>query len=259
MVAGSPDFSNIDSTNVTVRKKIEGIRIRKKGRIKRRKKNEDIQEEDEEPEIEDEEDEEAQLKRELRERLVAAGLRKDTKTEAEVNAEIKTLLQQKKAGVTLSGALKGHNARKEARKLQEEERIDKLDEDIRKKRELQKQAGKVITKAAQRYRTNKEKKALEKKIKEALEAEIDVLQQEINGIRRPEKEQKTSEKSKRISKAMESIKDFWSSDTTKEAAAEAAKKAKQAKKDAKKEAEDKLTAKAKALQERRKLLEAQGN
>ena len=199
-------------------------------------------------------DEEAQLKRELRERLVAAGWRKDTKTEAEVNAEIKTLLQQKKAGVTLSGALKGHNARKEARKLQEGKRIDKLDEDIRKKREQQEQAGKVITTAAKRYRANKEKKALEKKIKEALEAEIDAL-----GFIKLQKEPTTSErkKSERIKKSMESLKDFWLADTTKEAAKQAKKDVRQAKKKAQQEAEDRIGVKSQALRDKRLLLESQ--
>jgi hypothetical protein len=33
ITAGSPNYDDIDNTNVTVRKKREGIRIRKRGRI----------------------------------------------------------------------------------------------------------------------------------------------------------------------------------------------------------------------------------
>ena len=191
-------------------------------------------------------DEKAQLIKGMRERLVAAGLRKDTKTEAEVNAEIKTLLQQKKAGVTLSGALKGHNARKEARKLQE----------LKEEQAQKEKAGKVITKAAQRYQAKKEKKAWEKRTKETLEAEIAALQEEMKAGSRQLREPST--KSKGINKALGSIKDFWLADMSQEEARQARKDARQAKKDAQKEAEDKLSAKAKALQDKRTQLEALG-
>ena len=108
-----------------------------------------------------------------------------------------------------------------------------------------------------RYQAIKQKKAWEKRTKETLEAEILALEQEMQGIS-PQKEPKTSVKSKAIQKAMESVTNFWLADTTKEAAKQAKKDARQAKKDAQKEAEDKLSAKTKALQDRRKQLEALG-
>ncbi len=74
----------------------------------------------------------------------------------------------------------------------------------------------------------------------------------------PQKEPKTSVKSKAINKAMESITNYWVSDTVKADAKQAKKDVKQAKKDVQKEAENKLSAKSKALQERRKQLEALG-
>ena len=267
---GSPDFGNLDSEFVTVRKR--GGRSRDEG----------IQQEDEEMPISAEKlallkiivkgEKSNELKREqlklvkeqikevddaiaahkksksklksntselpleLRKILAESGLRSDTKTEAERNAEIK-----------LVGALKGYKARKEARRLQE----------LKEEQSQKEQAGKVITKAMTRYQAIKQKKAWEKRTKETLEAEILALEQEMQGIS-PQKEPKTSVKSKAIQKAMGSITDFWLADTVKEAAKQSKKDAKQAKKDAQKEVEDKLSAKTKALQERRKQLEALG-
>jgi colicin import membrane protein len=193
----------------------------------------------------------------MRDILFRAGFRKDNKSEAQRNLE-------KEAATTLGKAFKENKARKEVRKLFEEAYIDKIDADNReiKKQEEQaeEQAGKVITKAAQKYQAMKKKKALEKRIKQALEAEIASLQEELQaGSREP---RQPSSKSKAISKAFESVTDFWLSDTTKEAKAEAARQArrdaKEAKKDAQKKIEDNLTAKAKALQDKRKQLEALG-
>jgi hypothetical protein len=154
--------------------------------------------------------------RQLRENLVIAGLRKDNKSEAQINSE-------KKAGTALSRVLRGHNARKEARQLKEEARIDKIDADNREIRKEKEKAGKVITKAAQRYQANKEKKAWVQKAKADLEAEIAALQEEMKGGSRPQKETKSSVKSKVINKAFESITDYWLADTTKEAKTEAEK------------------------------------
>jgi hypothetical protein len=185
--------------------------------------------------------------KDIRKRLAEVGFRSDARTKAEVDADIKAIMQEQKSAKLLVGALKGHNARKEARRLQElkEEKVQK------------EQAGKVITKAMTRYQATKQKKAWEKRTKETLEAEILALEQEMQGIS-PQKEPKTSVKSKAIQKAMGSLTDFWLADTVKEAAKQSKKDAKQAKKDAQKEAEDKLSAKSKALQERRKQLEALG-
>jgi hypothetical protein len=124
--------------------------------------------------------------RKLYEILVETGWRKDPKTPAKRNAE-------KEAGVTLNRAFKGYNARKEVRQLKEkmkkeldieiekiikENRSAKLlsravkgrnaRKELRELKELsevkqvqEEQAGKVITKAAQRYRANKERKTFE--------------------------------------------------------------------------------------------------
>jgi hypothetical protein len=205
--------------------------------------------------------------RKLRERLVETGWRKDPKI---------------KANETLNRILKGPNARKELRDLKEDERIKKIDEDIReirkqnkassiianarkaqlearqKKRdkEQEEQAGKVITKAAQRYRANKEKKALVQKLKADLEAEIAKLQEEFQaGSPQPKQ---PSAKSKAVSKAMASIKDFWKADMTKDEARQARKDAREAKNDALKKTEDNLAAKTKLLKDKRKQLEALG-
>jgi chromosome segregation ATPase len=118
------------------------------------------------------------------------------------------------------------------------------------------QAGKVITKAAQRYRANKERKAWVQKAKTDLEAEIAKLQEELQaGSPQPKQ---PSAKSKAVSKAMASIKDFWKKDMTQEEARQARKDAREAKNDALKKTEDNLAAKTKALKDKRKQLEALG-
>ena len=193
---------------------------------------------------------EAKPKEKISDAIKGYKARKEARRLQEVDAEIKAIKAKESATSLLVGALKGYKARKEVRQLQEAQ--------IRREEEAQKeQAGKVITKAMTRYQATKQKKAWEKRTKETLEAEILALKQEIQGIS-PQKEPKTSVKSKAIQKAMESVTDFWLADTVKEAAKQGKKDAKQAKKDAQKEAEDKLSAKSKALQERRKQLEALG-
>ncbi|MBJ7429516.1 MAG: hypothetical protein JHD28_11260, partial [Bacteroidia bacterium] len=221
----SPDFSNIDSEFVTVRKKKE----------------------------------EAQLSK----LLVAAGLRKDPEIEAKVNADIKQIIQESESAKLLTRAMQTRNARKEAKKLQEEKenkRLDQLNQQIMTEREQKKQAkeqaGKVITKAMTTYKANKEKKALVQKMKEALQAEIATLQEELKAGSREQKE--PSAKSKGINKALESIKDFWLADTTQEEQRQARKDKRQALRDAQKETEDNLAAKIKALTDKRKQLEALG-
>jgi hypothetical protein len=201
----------------------------------------------------------------MREELVKRGLRKDTMTKEERNLkkkldeDIQEIINQNKAAKLLSSAVKGIGARKELRELkelseakqvQEKKRIDKIDEDNRNKI----QAGKVITKAAQRYQANKQKKALTKKLKADLEAEIAKLEEELKAGS-PEPRQ-PSAKSKGLNKAMESVKDFWKKDMSQEAARQDRKDTRQAKRDAQKEAEYNLTAKAKALQDKRNQLEA---
>ena len=98
---------------------------------------------------------------------------------------------------------------------------------------------------------------MEKKLKADLEAEIAKLQEELKAGS-PQKEPKSSSKSKGINKAMASVKDFWQKEMTQEEARQARRDAKQAKKDAQQKTEDTLAAKAKALQDRRKQLEALG-
>jgi hypothetical protein len=185
---------------------------------------------------------------------VRAGLKKDIRGDA---------------GKTLSATLKALDARKQ---FDEIKRIANLDKDNLKKRELQEQAGKVITKAAQRYQANKEKKAWVKKAKEALEAEIDALGIKLQKERLPGSSQvpaKSSEtrsvpttsekeKSERINKAMESLKDFWLADTTKEVLKQVKKDEKKAKKKTQEEAETRIGVKTQALREKREQLEAQG-
>ena len=56
---------------------------------------------------------------------------------------------------------------------------------------------------------------------------------------------------------MESTKDFWLADTTKEAAKQAKKDVRQAKKKAQQEAEDRIGVKSQALRDKRLLLESQ--
>jgi hypothetical protein len=188
----------------------------------------------------------------LRLNLIRAGLRKDPEIERKIEADLKKVMQESNSAKLLSRALKGHNARKEARELQEEKLLIE-------KQKAEEQAGKVISKAAQRYQATKKKKAEQKRIKETLEAEIAALQEEMKAGSRQQKEPKSSEKSKRINKALGSIKDFWLADTTQEAARQDRRDAREAKKDAQKKTEDNLTAKAKALQDKRKQLELLGS
>ena len=101
MEAGSPNFDNVDSTNVTERKR--GGRSRGRSRTIKRI-NEDIQEEEEAPPEE----------------------------EAKVNTDIKTVMQEANSAKLLSRAIKGYNARKEARQLQEIMRREKLKEQYEK-------------------------------------------------------------------------------------------------------------------------------
>jgi hypothetical protein len=65
-------------------------------------------------------------------------------------------MKESRSAKLLSRAVKGRNARKELRELRELSEVKQVQEE---------QAGKVITKAAQRYQANKQKKALEKKLK----------------------------------------------------------------------------------------------
>ena len=67
-----------------------------------------------------------------------------------------------------------------------------------------------------------------------------------------------SAKSKRINKALASLKDFWSEDMTQEQARQARIDARQAKRDDQKKAEDNLAVKIKALKDKRKQLEELG-
>jgi len=158
------------------------------------------------------------------------------------------LIAEAKPKEVINDVIKGYKARKEARQLREQKQL----KEEQAKEQEEEQVGKLLTKGMIRYQAIKDKKALNKLIKQALEAEIDILQEELKaGSREP---RQPSSKSKGINKAMESLKDFWKKDTTEEAAKQAKKDAKKAKK----EAEDKLSAKAKALQDKRKQLEALG-
>jgi hypothetical protein len=172
---------------------------------------------------------------------------KEKKMKRELDIEIEKIMKENKAAKLLSRAVKGRNARKELKERKELNEVMLAQEE---------QAGKVITKAAQRYQATKKKKAEQKRIKETLEAEIAKLQEELKAGSPQPKE--SSAKSKAISKAMESVQQFWQKDMSQEAARQARKDAREAKKDAQKEAEDKLSAKSKALQEKRKQLEALG-
>jgi UDP-3-O-[3-hydroxymyristoyl] glucosamine N-acyltransferase len=88
----------------------------------------------------------------------------------DLDIEIEKIMKENKAAKLLTRAVKGRNARKELRELKELSETKQVQEE---------QAGKVITKAAQRYRANKEKKALVQKLKADLEAEIAKLQEEL--------------------------------------------------------------------------------
>ena len=177
----------------------------------------------------------------------------------QLDQEIKKVIQESNSAQLLTRALKGHNARKEVKELQEK-RIDQLDQETRTKRaeiaQKKEKAGEVMTKAAQRYLATKQKKAEVKKIKQALEAEIEALQEEMKAGSRELRE--PSAKSKRINKALASLKDFWSEDMTQEQARQARIDARQAKRDDQKKAEDNLAVKIKALKDKRKQLEELG-
>jgi hypothetical protein len=184
----------------------------------------------------------------LKTQLKARKDAKEKKMKEDLDIEIEKIMKENKAAKLLTRAVKGRNARKELRELKELEAKQVIQEE---------QAGKVITKAAQRYQANKQKKALEKKLKADLEAEIAKLQEELKAGS-PQKEPKSSSKSKGINKAMASVKDFWQKEMTQEEERQARRDARKAKKDAQQKTEDTLAAKAKALQDRRKQLEALG-
>ena len=230
-----------------------------------------------------EEEKDAEDMKIMRERLVSVGLRKDNKSEEQRNLEkqnkaasiiakglktqlkarkdakekkmkedldieIEKIMKESRSAQLITRAVKGRNARKELKELKELEAIQVNQEE---------QAGKVITKAAQKYQEKKRKKAWVQKAKADLEAEIAKLQEELKAGS-PQKEPKSSSKSKGINKAMASVKDFWQKEMTQEEARQARRDAKRAKKDAQQKTEDTLAAKAKALQDRRKQLEALG-
>jgi hypothetical protein len=220
-----------------------------------------------------EEEKDAEDMRKIRERLVSVGLKTDAKTqeqrnlekqnkaasiiakgfktqkerklEKKVNEDIQEIMKERKSAQLINRAVKGRNARKELKELKELEAIQVNQEE---------QAGKVITKAAQRYQEKKRKKALVEKLKADLEAEIAKLKEELKAGR-PQPKMATK---KVLSEAMESLKYFWKKDMTEEEARQARKDARQAKKDAQQKTEDKLAAKAKALRDKRKQLEALG-
>ena len=228
-----------------------------------------------------EEEKDAEEMKTMRERLVNVGLRKDNKSEEQRNLEkqnkassiiakgfktqlearkdakekkmkkdldieIEKIMKESRSAQLITRAVKGRNARKELRELRELEAIQVNQEE---------QAGKVITKAAQKYQEKKRKKAWVQKAKADLEAEIAKLQDELKaGSREPR-----MATSKVINKALESVKDFWQKEMTQEEARQARRDARKAKQDAQQKTEDKLAAKAKALQDRRKQLEALGS
>ena len=171
------------------------------------------------------------------------------------------LIAEAKPKEVINDAIKGYKARKEAiqlreqKQLKEEQANEREEEILIEKQKALEKAEKLLTKGMKRYKAIKEKKAWEKKAKEALEAAIDAIEAKV--ISQSQEEPNPSEKSKRIKKAFESITDFWISDTLKEAAIQAKKDEKQAKKNAQREAEDSIGAKSKALRDRRLLLESQ--
>jgi len=185
----------------------------------------------------------------MRKELVKRGLRKDTMTKdkrklkKKLDEDIQEIMKERKSAQLINRAVKGRNARKELKELKELDEAKQVQEE---------QAGKVITKAAQRYQEKKRKKALVEKLKADLEAEIAKLKEELKAGR-PQPKMATK---KVLSQAMESVKDFWKKDMTDEEARQARKDARQAKKDAQQKTEDKLAAKAKALREKRAQLEA---
>ena len=172
---------------------------------------------------------------------------KEKKMKKDLDIEIEKIMKESRSAQLITRAVKGRNARKELKELKELEAIQVNQEE---------QAGKVITKAAQRYQEKKRKKAWVQKAKADLEAEIAKLQDELKaGSREPRQPSATG---KVINKAFESVKDFWQKEMTQEEARQARRDARKAKQDAQQKTEDKLAAKAKALQDRRKQLEALG-
>ena len=163
----------------------------------------------------------------------------------DLDIEIEKIMKESRSAQLITRAVKGRNARKELRELRELEAIQVNQEE---------QAGKVITKAAQKYQEKKRKKAWVQKAKADLEAEIAKLQDELKAGS-PQPRMATS---KVINKALESVKDFWQKEMTQEEARQARRDARKVRQDDQQKTEDKLTAKAKALQDRRKQLEALG-
>jgi hypothetical protein len=290
MAAGSPNYDDIDSTNVTVRKKREGIRIRKKGRmpIRRRRRNEDIQEEEENEEPLKEEE---MPRKGFRESILDQSIGTVEDKKKRLSETRQKLITEAKSKEVINDAIKGYKARKEASQLKEEgmkelrelkqakqlreEQADEIEEEVLiEKQKAFSNAKKLLTRGMIRYKAMKDKKAWEKKAKETLEAAIDAM--ELKVISQSQEEPNPSEKSQRIKKAFESITDFWLADTLKEAAIQAKKDEKKAKKKAKEEdearkkdekqakkkaqeeAEARIGLKSQALREKREQLEAQG-
>ena len=100
---------------------------------------------------------EAQLKKDLRERLLDIGIIKHT------DAEINTIMKQKVAGTTLSRVVRGHNARKESQIRREEEATTTLSRVVR---------GHKARKEAQIRREEEERIQLHKKGIAALEEKL---------------------------------------------------------------------------------------
>ena len=235
------NYDDINSEFVTVRK----------GRGRNR--TDEIQAEEETP------------RKALRESILDKSIEKQTPEEKKnrlLEARQKLIAEAKPKEV-INDAIKGYKARKEAiqlreqKQLKEEQANEREEEILIEKQKAFSKAKKLLTKGMIRYKAMKDKKAWEKKAKEALEEAIDAV--ELKVISQSQEEPNPSEKSKRIKKAFESITDFWISDTLKEAAIQAKKDEKQAKKNARKEAEDNIGAKSKALRDRRLLLESQAS
>ena len=235
------NYDDINSEFVTVRK----------GRGRNR--TDEIQTEEETP------------RKALRESILDKSIEKQTPEEKKnrlLEARQKLIAEAKPKEV-INDAIKGYKARKEAiqlreqKQLKEEQANEREEEILIEKQKAFSKAKKLLTKGMIRYKAMKDKKAWEKKAKEALEEAIDAV--ELKVISQSQEEPNPSEKSKRIKKAFESITDFWISDTLKEAAIQAKKDEKQAKKNARKEAEDNIGAKSKALRDRRLLLESQAS
>ena len=235
------NYEDINSEFVTVRK----------GRGRNR--TDEIQTEEETP------------RKALRESILDKSIEKQTPEEKKnrlLEARQKLIAEAKPKEV-INDAIKGYKARKEAiqlreqKQLKEEQANEREEEILIEKQKAFSKAKKLLTKGMIRYKAMKDKKAWEKKAKEALEEAIDAV--ELKVISQSQEEPNPSEKSKRIKKAFESITDFWISDTLKEAAIQAKKDEKQAKKNARKEAENSIGAKSKALRDRRLLLESQAS